>query len=51
MNDKCVTLFCNSFFIKTSGRVLEKRLAPPISRLIKRKDPALCRDFLFWCMF
>ena len=43
-----VPTFHNSFFIKNSGRVLEKSFAPPLSRLIKKKeDPALYRGFLF----
>ena len=36
----CAT-FHNSFFIKNSGRVLEKSFAPPLSRLIKKGRPSI----------
>lgn len=37
-----VPLFITHFFIKNSGRVLEKSFAPPLSRLIKKGKTQHC---------
>lgn len=43
-----VPTFHNSFFIKNSGRVLEKNFAPPLSRLIKKRKTQHCAGSSFF---
>lgn len=43
-----VPLFITHFFIKNSGRVLEKSFAPPLSRLIKKRKTQHCAGSSFF---